>query len=78
MPLSLAWGKTAHTCQGLTVGPSQKGKPENMIKRIVIHPGKRSFEGTNVGLSAQFLGVEQLLEIRRIPFPLQCALLAMT
>ena len=56
MPLSLAWGKTAHTCQGLTVGPSQKGKPENMIKRIVIHPGKRSFEGNNVGLFYTILG----------------------
>ena len=35
---------------------SQKGKPENMIKRIVIHPGKRSFEGTNVGLFCTILG----------------------
>jgi hypothetical protein len=50
MPLALAYGKTAHTFQGQNVGPVPVGRPENPIKRIVVDPGKREFEGKNVGL----------------------------
>ena len=67
MPLCLTWGKTAHACQGLAMGPTQEGKPENMIKRIVIHPGKRRFEGTNVGLFCTILGHGTTLETQSDP-----------
>jgi hypothetical protein len=50
MPLALAYGKTAHTFQGQNVGPVPQGRPENPIKKIVVDPGKREFEGKNVGL----------------------------
>jgi hypothetical protein len=50
LPLALAYGKTAHTFQGATVGPVQQGRPENPIKVIIVDPGNRGFEGNNVGL----------------------------
>jgi hypothetical protein len=50
IPLALAYGKTAHTFQGQNVGPVPAGRPENPIKKIVVDPGKREFEGQNVGL----------------------------
>ena len=50
LPLSLAYGKTVHTFQGQTVGPVPPGRPENAIKRIIVEPGTRQFEGNNVGL----------------------------
>lgn len=55
MPLALAYGKTAHTFQGQNVGPVSEGRPENMIKKIIVDPGKRAFEGQNVGLFYQLL-----------------------
>jgi AAA domain len=50
IPLSLAYGRTIHTFQGQTVGPTQPGRPENPVKRIIVDPGSRGFEGNNVGL----------------------------
>jgi hypothetical protein len=50
IPLSLAYGRTVHTFQGQTVGPTQPGRPENPVKRIIVDPGSRGFEGNNVGL----------------------------
>lgn len=50
MPLSLAYAKTIHTFQGQTVGPAPPGRPENPIKRIIVDPGDRKFEGNNIGL----------------------------
>jgi AAA domain len=50
IPLILAYGKTIHTFQGQTVGPATPGRPENPIKRIIVEPGTRTFEGNNVGL----------------------------
>jgi hypothetical protein len=50
IPLTLAYGKTVHTFQGQTVGPVAPGRPENAIKRIIVEPGNRQFEGNNVGL----------------------------
>lgn len=55
MPLSLAYGKTAHTFQGMNVGPVPPGRPENAIQKIIVDPGTRSFEGQNVGLFYQLL-----------------------
>lgn len=55
IPLALAYGKTAHTFQGQTVGPTPPGRPQNPIKKIIVDPGKRQFEGTNVGLFYQLL-----------------------
>jgi hypothetical protein len=56
LPLALAFGKTAHTFQGTTVGPAPPGKPKNPIQKIIIDPGSRAFEGKNVGLLYQLLG----------------------
>ena len=55
IPLALAYGKTAHTFQGQNVGPVAPGRPENPIKRIIVDPGTREFEGKNVGLFYQLL-----------------------
>ena len=53
--MALAYGKTAHTFQGQTVGPVPPGRPENAIKKIIVDPGTRGFEGENVGLFYQLL-----------------------
>ena len=50
VPLTLAYAKTIHTFQGGTAGPTEDGKPDNPVKRIVCDPGTRSFEGINIGL----------------------------
>ena len=55
IPLALAYGKTAHTFQGQTVGPVPPGRPENTIQKIIVDPGTRRFEGQNVGLFYQLL-----------------------
>jgi hypothetical protein len=55
IPLALAYGKTAHTFQGQTVGPVPPGRPENPIQKIVVDPGKRQFEGKSVGMFYQLL-----------------------
>ena len=44
LPLTLAYGKTAHTFQGQSAGP---GHP---VETIVVQPGTRQFEGTCPGL----------------------------
>lgn len=50
IPLTLAYGKTGHSFQGQTVGPVDAGRPENIIKRVIIDPGTKRFEGNNPGL----------------------------
>lgn len=50
VPLSLAFAKTVHTFQGANVGPTHPGQPPNAVKRIIVYPGPRSFEGKNPGL----------------------------
>jgi hypothetical protein len=50
IPLYVAFGKTAHTFQGSTVGPVPVGRPPNSIQKIIIDPGNRQFEGNNIGL----------------------------
>ena len=50
MPLTLAFGKTIHSFQGASVGPTQPGRPENTYKRIICDPGTRKFEGDSPGL----------------------------
>ena len=50
LPLTLAYGKTAHTFQGQNVGPLPPNRPQNAIQKIIIDPGTRSFEGKNCGL----------------------------
>ena len=42
-PLVIAFGRTIHTFQGQEAGP---GKP---IEKIIVNPGKRSFETLNPG-----------------------------
>ena len=49
--LAVAYGKTAHTFQGQSVGPVDPGRPKNAIRRIVVHPGSSRFENNNPGLS---------------------------
>ena len=53
--MALAYGKTAHTFQGINVGPVPAGRPENPIQKIVVEPGNRQFEGNNVGLFYQLV-----------------------
>jgi hypothetical protein len=55
IPLALAYGKTAHTFQGATVGLAPPRRPKNTINKIIVDPGTRQFEGTNVGLFYQLL-----------------------
>ena len=50
MPLTLAFGKTVHTFQGQSVGPTREGQPPNAAQYIIVDPGERAFEGTNPGL----------------------------
>jgi hypothetical protein len=64
MPLALAYGKTAHTFQGMNVGPVPPGRPENPIKKIIVDPGKRAFEGQNVGLFYQLLSRATTIGVR--------------
>ena len=49
IPLQLAFGKTIHTFQGNNVGQVNQGQQENHIKKIVVDPGDRKFEGLNIG-----------------------------
>ena len=51
IPLKLAFGKTIHTAQGLTVGPSLPGRSVNPIQSIVVDVGTKAFEGSTPGLS---------------------------
>jgi len=44
LPLTLAYGKTAHTFQGQSAGP------EHPVEVIIVQPGTRQFEGTCPGL----------------------------
>ena len=56
IPLTLAYGKTAHTFQGQNVGPVPPGRPLNSIEQIVVEPGTRQFEGIHCGLFYTCLG----------------------
>jgi hypothetical protein len=44
LPLTLAYGKTAHTFQGQSAGP------QHPVEVIIVQPGTRQFEGTCPGL----------------------------
>jgi hypothetical protein len=50
MPLNLAFGRTIHSFQGASVGPTPPGRPENTFQRIICDPGTRKFESVNPGL----------------------------
>jgi len=50
MPLNLAFGRTIHSFQGASVGPTPPGRPRNTFQRIICDPGKRGFEAKNPGL----------------------------
>lgn len=49
-PLELSFGKTLHTFQGQSAGPVNPGQQENAVRRIVVDPGDKTFEGKNPGL----------------------------
>ena len=52
IPLNLSFGKTMHTFQGMSVGPTPCDKPDNSIQCIICDPGDKSFEGrTAVGMT---------------------------
>ena len=57
LPLTLAYGKTAHTFQGQNVGPVPAGRPKNAIPEIICDPGTRRFEGFHCGLFYTCFGV---------------------
>ena len=56
IPLTLAYGKTAHTAQGITVGPTAPGRPPNLHRMAVIDPGTKAFEGKCVGMFYTLVG----------------------
>ena len=55
-PLFPAHAKTMHSSQGINVGPTDEGKPDNPIPNIVADPGTRHFESTSPGLFNTLLG----------------------
>ena len=50
IPLKLSYGRTVHTFQGQSAGPTEEGKPPNAVQRIIVDPGNKQFEGLNPGL----------------------------
>ena len=49
-PLTLSYGRTLHTFQGQSAGPTPDDKPDNEIEAIICDPGSNGFEGINPGL----------------------------
>ena len=49
-PLTLSYGRTLHTFQGQSAGPTPKNKPDNEVEAIICDPGTRQFEGLNPGI----------------------------
>ena len=56
-PLELSFGMTAHTFQGQSAGPVDKGQPQNAVNCIIYEPGTNQFEGSNPGLL--YMGVSR-------------------
>lgn len=50
MPLDLAFARTIHRFQGLTAGPVDEGKIENMYQYIVCDPDTKQSEVRNTGM----------------------------
>ena len=50
VPLTVAFGKTIHTFQGMNVGPVNEGQEPNAIQHIIVDPGTRTFEGNSPGI----------------------------
>ena len=50
LPLRLAFAKTGHTSQGITVGKSKPGHPPYPVKSIACDPGTLKFESMASGL----------------------------
>jgi hypothetical protein len=48
-PLTLSYGRTLHTFQGQSAGPTPPDKPDNEVQVIICDPGNRGFEGINPG-----------------------------
>ena len=48
---------TAHTFQGQSAGPVDKGQPQNAVNCIIYEPGTNQFEGSNPGLL--YMGVSR-------------------
>lgn len=50
VPLELAYARSIHKFQGMTVGPTKPGQPPNMYSTIICDPDDRRFEGMWPGL----------------------------
>ena len=50
VPLELAYARSIHKFQGMTVGPSKPGQPPNMYRTIICDPDEKRFEGMWPGL----------------------------
>lgn len=51
IPLEVSYARTIHKFQGLTAGPVDPGKIENMYQCIICDPDEKRFEGTSsIGL----------------------------
>jgi len=51
IPLTLAFGRTGHTFQGMNVGPVAPHQAPNMFSKIICDIGNKSFEGINPGFT---------------------------
>ena len=50
VPLLLAFGRTTHSSQGMSVGKTRKGQCKNMLERCVVDIGEARFENNAPGL----------------------------
>ena len=50
VPLLLAFGKTTHSAQSMSIGPVREGQCKNMLERCVVDIGQPGFEARNPGL----------------------------
>jgi hypothetical protein len=49
--LELAFAKTIHTCQGITIGKNLPDKPTNVYEMAIIDLGPKTVEGWGSGLT---------------------------
>ena len=50
VPLILSYGRTIHSAQGLSIGPSKEGQAINMLLRCIVHLGTLKFLASHPGL----------------------------